>query len=145
MRWPSRVPRPRPDIEHPPFEEEQADTSEIRIKELSKRGGGRPGLPVPNSQYGLYESKATFEDEEDTSELLSCVKVHMDVLGSPSLIVSTISVAVKQHLKKTKKTLQRSGSRGCLKQEVDVLGSPSLIVRTVSVNVRQHLKKKKTL
>ena len=30
-------------------------------------------------------------------ELRSCVKVEVDVLGSPSLIVLTISVDVKQH------------------------------------------------
>ena len=42
----------------------------------------------------------------------------MDVL----LIVSTIPVDVKQHLKKTKKTLQSSGD---VKVEVAVPGSPS--------------------
>ena len=31
------------------------------------------------------------------SELRSCVKVEVDVLGSPSLIVRTVSVDVKQH------------------------------------------------
>ena len=31
------------------------------------------------------------------SDLRSCVKVEVDVLGSMSLIVSTISVNVKQH------------------------------------------------
>ena len=31
------------------------------------------------------------------SELRSCVKVEVAVLGSPSLIVSTVSVDVKQH------------------------------------------------
>ena len=30
-------------------------------------------------------------------ELRSCVKVEVDVLGSPSLIVRTVSVDVKQH------------------------------------------------
>ena len=35
------------------------------------------------------------------------MKVEVDVLGSPSLIVSTVSVKVKQHLK-MKKTLQSS-------------------------------------
>ena len=31
------------------------------------------------------------------SELRNCVKVQMDVLGDPSLIVRTFSVDVKQH------------------------------------------------
>ena len=31
------------------------------------------------------------------AELRSCVKVEVDVLGSPSLIVRTVSVDVKQH------------------------------------------------
>ena len=30
-------------------------------------------------------------------ELRSCVKVEVDVLGSPSLIVHTVSVDAKQH------------------------------------------------
>ena len=36
----------------------------------------------------------------DKSELRSCVKVEVDVLGSPSLIVSTVPVDVTQHLRK---------------------------------------------
>ena len=32
-----------------------------------------------------------------SAELRSCVKVEVDVLGSPSLIVLTVSVDVKQH------------------------------------------------
>ena len=31
------------------------------------------------------------------SELRSCLRVEVDVLGSPSLIVRTVSVNVKQH------------------------------------------------
>ena len=33
----------------------------------------------------------------DGAELRSCVKVAVDVLGSPSLIFRTVSVDVKQH------------------------------------------------
>ena len=36
----------------------------------------------------------------EISELRSCVKEDVDVLGSPSLIVLLVSVDVKQHLKK---------------------------------------------
>ena len=35
-----------------------------------------------------------------SAELSSCVKVEVAVLGSPSLIVLTVSMDVKQHLKK---------------------------------------------
>ena len=50
--------------------------------------------------------------------LRSCVKVEVAVLGSPSLIVRTVSVDVKQHFKKKKKKKKK-------KVEVAVLGSPS--------------------
>ena len=62
----------------------------------SKSLGGRPRLPVPNSPYGLCGCKAanlTFL----YSELRSCVKVEVDVLGSLSLIVRTVSVNGKPH------------------------------------------------
>ena len=70
------------------------------VQELCESGGGRPGLPVPNSPYGLCGRTATFEEEGRASELRSCVKVAVDVLVSPSLIVRTVSVDVQQHLKK---------------------------------------------
>ena len=54
------------------------------------------GSPSLNSPYGLCGSKATLNYE--SSELRSCVKVKVSVLGSPSLIVRTISVDVKQQL-----------------------------------------------
>ena len=43
-------------------------TSEL-IPELSERGGGgRPGLPVPNSPYGLRGRKAALKQFYYTSE-----------------------------------------------------------------------------
>ena len=58
--------------------------------------------------------------------------------GSPgSLTVRTVSVDVKQHLKKNITTELRS----CVKVEVADLGSLFLIVLMVSVDVKQHLKK----
>ena len=57
--------------------------------------GGRPGLPVPNSPCGLCGRKATVNCS--ISELRSCVKVEVVVLGSPSLIIRTVFVDVKQH------------------------------------------------
>ena len=53
------------------------------------------------------------------------------------LIVHTVSVKVKQHLKKKEKRLS-SELESCVKVEADVLSSPSLRVLTVSVDVK-HL------
>ena len=64
-------------------------------EELCRSGGGRPGLPVPNSPYGLCGRKATLNCS--SSELRSCVKVEVAVQGSPSLIVLVVSVEVKRH------------------------------------------------
>ena len=49
-----------------------------------KGRGGRPGLPVTNNPYGLCGRKVNIELL--SSELRSCVKVEVDVPGSPSLI-----------------------------------------------------------
>ena len=68
-------------------------------KKLFKSRGGHPGLPVPKSPEGLCGSKATFEEEETVLEFRSCVKVQVDILISPSLVVRIVSVDVKQHLK----------------------------------------------
>ena len=63
------------------------------------------------------------------------MNVEVAVLGSPSLIVLTVSVAVEQHRICSVSELR---SCVCVKVEVAVLGSPSLIVRTVSVDVKPH-------
>ena len=65
-------------------------------EQLCESRGGRPGAPVPNSPYGLCGRKATLNCRHRT-EYRRCVKVEVDVLGSPSLIVRTVSVDVKQH------------------------------------------------
>ena len=67
------------------------------------------------------------------------MKVKVDVLGSPSLIILTVSMLVKRHFKKNE---QASQLWSCVKLQVDVLGSPSLVVLTVSMPVKQHFKKK---
>ena len=36
----------------------------LRAVELCESPGGRPGFPVPDSPYGLYACKATFQEEE---------------------------------------------------------------------------------
>ena len=59
------------------------------------------------------------------------MKVDVAVLGSPSLIVPTDSVDVKEN-----NELDISSElRSCIKVEVDVLGSPFLISLVVSVDV----------
>ena len=40
------------------------DEAVIRAQELCESGGGRPGLPVPDSPYGLYGSKATLKKKK---------------------------------------------------------------------------------
>ena len=60
------------------------------------------------------------------------MKVEVAVLGSPSLIVSTVSVDVKQHLKKLRaKELckSRGGHPGF---------PPCLIIRTASLDLKKH-------
>ena len=47
-----------------------------------------------------------------TLELRSCVKVEVAVLGSPSLIVLTVSVDVIQHLKKCWTSLKSTTGHG---------------------------------
>jgi len=51
---------------------------------------------VPNNLYGLCGRNGTIELLR--TQLRSCVGVEVAVLGSPSLIVRTVSVEVKQHL-----------------------------------------------
>ena len=67
----------------------------LRAQELSESRGGRPGLSVPNSPFGLFGHKATLNS--DSSELGSCVKVGVAILGSPSLTVISVSVDIKEH------------------------------------------------
>ena len=50
------------------------------------------------------------------------MKVEVDVLGSPSLIVLTVSVDVKSN---TVYFIKRSERRSCVKVEVDDLGAPN--------------------
>ena len=53
------------------------------------------GSPVPNKPCGLCGRKATLNCS--VTELRSCVKVELAVLGSPSLISLVVSVDVKHH------------------------------------------------
>ena len=71
-------------------------TLKDRAQELCESGGGHPGLPVPNSPYGLCGHKETLNCS--ISELWRCVKVEVAILGFLSLIVrNMVSVGIKQH------------------------------------------------
>ena len=68
----------------------------IRAQEPCEGRGGRSGLPVPKSPYGLCGRTATLDDEEEEKEeeeagkrsaLRSYVKFEVAVLDSRSLIV----------------------------------------------------------
>ena len=63
-------------------------------QELCESGGGCLGLPVPDGPYGLCGRKATLNSEQ--GQLRRCVKVEVAAWGSPSLMVPTVSVDVKQ-------------------------------------------------
>ena len=62
----------------------------LRAQELCESRGDRPGLPVPNSPYGLCGRKATLENR--TQELC---QIEVADLGSPSLTVLVVYVDVK--------------------------------------------------
>ena len=55
-----------------------------RAQVLCESRGGRPGLPVPNSPYGLCGRKATLKNRAQEA-----------VLGSPSPIILVVSVDIK--------------------------------------------------
>ena len=64
------------------------------------------GAEIPGSEGGAgRESGAGIlgHYQNAAAEFRSCLKVKVDVLGSPSLIVLMVAADVKQHLKKKKK------------------------------------------
>ena len=71
----------------------------VRAQELHESRGGRPGLAVPNA---IVRTASLYVKQHWTtaSEFRSRMRVDVDVLGSQSLMVRTVSVDVKQHLKK---------------------------------------------
>ena len=58
--------------------------SSVRAQELCESRGERPGLPVPNKPTVSVDVNQHSTSHD--SELRSCVKVEVAVLGSPSLI-----------------------------------------------------------
>ena len=103
----------------------------LRAPELSESRSGCPWLPdLIRSMVFVDVKRHVYQS---VSELRSCVKAEVTVLGSPSLISPMISVDVKHHVYQSVSEL-----RSCVKAEVAVLESPSLIDRTVSVDVKQR-------
>ena len=76
--------------------------------------------------------------DDRLSELRGCVKVEVDVLGSPSMIVQNIYGLCGRKATLNLRDDRLSELRRCVKVEVDVLGSPSLIVHMVFVDIKQH-------
>ena len=63
----------------------RTQTLSIRVQDLCESCGGRPGLPVPNSPYGLCGRKAILNLNSKRQEFRICVKVEVAVVGSQSL------------------------------------------------------------
>ena len=93
---------------------------DIRAQELCESRGGRPGLPVLNSPYGLCGHKATLNC--NMTELRSCVKVEV---GRPGFPVLNSPYGLCGH--KATLNCNMTELRSCVKVEVAVPGSPSLI------------------
>ena len=87
------------------------------------------------SPYGLCGRKATLNLNWSSSELRSCVKVEVAVLGSPSLISLMVSVEVKKH------GINECSSNPHLPHLHTPIPhfSPSLISRMVYVDVKHHV------
>ena len=64
---------------------------------MCKVGGGRPGLPVPNSLYGLRRRKATLDSNGSNRAAQDVCEGGGGRPGLPSLIIRTVPVDAKQH------------------------------------------------
>ena len=69
----------------------------LRAQELCESRGGRPGLPVPNTPYGLCGRKATLNERKNNNYIVRAQELCESPGPSMSLIVRTVSVDVKQH------------------------------------------------
>ena len=72
-----------------------------RGQELCEGRGGRPGPPSHNKPEGFCRRKAILKRHRERSELRSCVKVEVGVLGFPSLISLMVSVVMFRSATKT--------------------------------------------
>ena len=107
-----------------------------RAQQLCESRGGRPGLPIPNSPYGLCGRNARLEK-------VKCIKAQ-ELCESRGGRPGPPAPNSAYGLRGRKATLKKFSSpefRSCVKIVVAILGSPSLIVIMVSVDVKRHLKK----
>ena len=93
------------------------------VQDLCESRGGRPGLPVHNSPYGLWMQRNTWR------RCLGAVWKWRWPSWAPRPQKSLWSLNATQHLKMF---------RSCVKVEVDVLGSPSLIIHIGLCGRKQH-------
>ena len=84
----------------------------MQAQEPCESGGGRPGLPVPNSPYGLCGRKATLKNRAQPSRAPrreqslwslwtqgNILEQSPAVQGSPSRTVLMVSVDARQHFR----------------------------------------------
>ena len=136
----------------------------LRALELCESRGGRPGLPVSNSSYGLCGRKATLNERTNertkrTNERLADDSAsplfHSDGLctlqviqcraqqlcesrgGHPELPVPNSPYGLCGRKAALNERTGHSELRSCVKVEVAVLCRPFLIVIMVSVDVKQ--------
>ena len=135
-----------------------------RAQELCESRGGRPGLPVPNSPYGLCGRKATLKNRAEEFCEGRCGRPGVPVSNSPYGLCGP--KATLNNLLELRSCESRSGRPGLLvlnspygfcgrkatlnlnydrtelrsgvKIKVVVLGSPSLMVLMVYVDAKQH-------
>ena len=90
-----------------------------RAQELCESRAGRPGVPACNSPHGFCGRKPTlnFIGHRTTQSSGAVWKSKWTSWASPSLVVLTVSVDIKQH-----RTQRIPEFRSCVKVEVDVLG-----------------------
>ena len=104
-------------------------------QELCESWGGRPGLPVPNSPYGLCGHKAAFEEEEEEDTNIRAQELCESWGGRPSLPVPNSPYGLCGR----KATLNLNRTSGAVwKSRWLSWCCPSLIVLMVSVDVKQH-------
>ena len=101
-------------------------TLKNRGHELCESRGGRPGLPIPNSQYGLFGRKATLKNRAHKLCESRGTRRGLPAPNSPYGLCGRKATLERE--KKKKGGTVCSEVRSCVKVEVAVLGSPSIIV-----------------
>ena len=87
----------------------------------SESRGGRPGLSVPNSPYGLCGRKATIEKKKKPicSEFRSCVNAEVAVVGSNSPY--GLCVCGQSKVKVSITELKHAHMEHCVQRDTDLV------------------------